>query len=302
MPDKYQFTVSPEEAGQQLKRIIKQKYHFSSRLMTKIKFGNLLICNGESVPGWTTANEGDKITVLMPEEQSHFPAEDIPIYPVYEDYDLLFIDKQAEVTVHPTKGHPDHTIANGLMNYMNQTGQSFKIRFINRLDMDTTGILIIGKNSYAQAELNKQMAANTTVKKYYAVVDGIIEEDEIEIDLPIGRPIEGNIARRVLPVSEGGYPSKTSVKVLQRYKTATLVDLRLHTGRTHQIRVHMAHIGHPLLGDWLYKGPCDIFDKRQALHSYYFECDHPVKKTRLKIKTDIPADIKELISKLESEL
>ena len=80
MPDKYQFTVSPEETDQQLKKIIKQKYHFSSRLMTKIKFGNLLICNGETVPGWTKANEGDKITVLMPEEQSHFPAEDIPIY------------------------------------------------------------------------------------------------------------------------------------------------------------------------------------------------------------------------------
>lgn len=301
MTEKYTFTVSSSEDGMQLKKIIKQKYHFSSKLMTKIKYNNLLKLNGKIVPGWTLANAGDTVCIALPDEQSHFPPENIPIYPLYEDEDLLFINKQADVTVHPTKGHPAHTIANGLMNYMLMTQQSFKIRFINRLDMDTTGILIIGKNSHTQAELNKQMSQNLTVKKYYAIVEGVIEDDEIEIDAPIGRPEDGNIARCVLDESNGGYPSRTSVKVLKRYKTATLVDLQLHTGRTHQIRVHMAHIGHPLLGDRLYKGPCDVFNKRQALHSYYFSCIHPIKGNKLEITAPIPDDLQNLINLLEQK-
>ena len=146
--------------------------------MSKLKYQHLVFLNGEEVAGWITPEVGDEISIKLPEEKSDFPAENIPIYPVYEDDDLLIINKQPGVTVHPTKGHPSHTIANGLMTYMDKTSQAFKVRFVNRLDMDTTGLLIIAKNSHAQDEVTKQMKAKTTEKRYKAIVNGIVEEDE----------------------------------------------------------------------------------------------------------------------------
>lgn len=298
---KYNFKITREESEFPLKTTIKKKYRFSSRLMTKIKFQNLIKLNGVAVPGWVVPSEGDTVSVDLPDESSHFPAEDIPIEPVYEDDDLLIINKQAGVTVHPTKGHPDHTIANGIMNYMNKTGSFFKVRFINRLDMDTSGILVIGKNSHAQAELNKQMMAGTTKKEYIAVAQGIITEDDFLIDAPIGRPSPDSVARGVISEADGGYPSKTHVRVLERFASSTLVSLDLLTGRTHQIRVHLSHIGHPLLGDRLYGGDQSLFPDRQALHACSYEFDHPVTKKRLKAEARIPDDISDLINTLRSE-
>lgn len=295
--EKFKFIVDEEFAGKQVKNAVKQKYKFSSRLMTKFKQQNLIFLNGESVPGWVVCNLGDEVSVKLPEEKSDFPAEDIPIYPVYEDDDLLILNKQPYVTVHPTRGHPEHTIANGLMKYMEDTNQSFKIRFVNRLDRDTTGLLIVAKNSHAQHELTKQMKANTVVKRYKAVVSGIIEEDKFTIDLPIGRPSEDSIKRGVLET--GGYDSITHVEVIERFPSGyTLVRLRLETGRTHQIRVHMSHIGHPLLGDWLYEGPCDLFPDRQALHSYGLVFTHPVTGKEISLEAPLPEDMEKLLEAL----
>ena len=304
--EKFTFVLSEEEAGIPLKKVIKAKYHFSSRLMTKIKYQDLLMLNGVPVPGYKTGNTGDTVTVSIPDEISHFEPQDIPLDIIYEDEDLLVINKQPGVTCHPTKGHKDQTIANGAMKYMQDTGQSFKIRFINRLDMDTSGILLLGKNSFVQAELIKQMDNDITEKKYIALVSGIIEEDEFLVDLPIGRPLPGTVNRMVVsPDSPDGYPSKTKVKVLHRFTEsnvckATLVELRLLTGRTHQIRVHMSHLGHPLLGDDLYGGPKDVFS-RQALHAYYFSCIHPVKKEKMEFFAPLPQDITDLIKTIEPD-
>ena len=302
--EKFTFVLSEEEAGIPLKKVIKAKYHFSSRLMTKIKYQDLLMLNGEPVPGYKTGNTGDTVTVSIPDEVSHFEPQDIPLDIIYEDDDLLVINKQPGVTCHPTKGHKDQTIANGAMKYMQDTGQSFKIRFINRLDMDTSGVLMLGKNSFVQAELIKQMDNDITEKKYLALVSGIVEEDEFLIDLPIGRPAPGTVNRMVVSTdSPEGYPSKTVVKVLNRFPNSklddvTLVELKLLTGRTHQIRVHMSHIGYPLLGDALYGGPTDSF-QRQALHALSFSCFHPIKKEKMEFIAPLPQDIKDLLLKLD---
>lgn len=301
---KFQYVVTEEDKGIPVKGLIRQRFTFSSRMRTKLKYQNLVRLNGEEVAGWITPNVGDILTINLPEEKSDFPAEDIPIYTVYEDDDILILNKQPGVTVHPTKGHPAHTLANGLMKYMEDTNQSFKIRFVNRLDMDTTGLLIVAKNAHAQEEITKQMKANTTEKRYKAIVNGIVAEDCFTIDLPIGRPDPENVVRAVM--EEGGYDSVTHVKVLDRYPSEThpsggytMVELLLETGRTHQIRVHMSHIGHPLVGDHLYGGENPELLDRQALHSYQLTINHPITKERMTLDAPLPEDMEKLIEKIK---
>lgn len=192
------------------------------------------------------------------------------------------------------------------MHHMLETGQSFKIRFINRLDTDTSGLLLVGKNSYSQNEITKQMRAKTIEKHYIAVVNGIVEEDEFLIDKPIGRPSQDEIRRAVLAEESGGYPSQTEVKVLERIDSEnpnfqfTVVELHLLTGRTHQIRVHMSSIGHILVGDSLYGDTHPDLIDRQALHAYRLALVHPITKERLDLRSNLPEDIQNLIKKIRS--
>lgn len=298
---KFEYIVIKEDEGVPVKGLLRTKFSFSSRLLTKLKYQHLVFLNGEEVAGWITPKVGDVLSIKLPDEKSDFPAEDIPIYPVFEDDDLLVLNKQPGVIVHPTKGHPTHTIANGLMKYMADTDQMFKIRFVNRLDMDTTGLLIVAKNSHSQDNLTKQMKANTVEKRYIAVTNGIIEEDEFTIDLPIGRPDPENVARGVM--MEGGFPSVTHVKVLERYpkgKGYTMVELLLETGRTHQIRVHMSHMGYPLVGDYLYGGENPWLLDRQALHAYRLSFRHPVTGEQLNLEAPLPKDMQEVLEKIKS--
>ena len=298
---KFEYIVTKEDEGVPVKGLLRTKFKFSSRLLTKLKYQHLVFLNGEEVAGWITPEIGDVLSIKLPEEKSDFPVEDIPIYPVFEDDDLLVLNKQPGVIVHPTKGHPSHTIANGLMKYMEDTEQMFKIRFVNRLDMDTTGLLIVAKNSHSQDNLTKQMKANTVEKRYIAVANGIIDKDAFTINLPIGRPDPENVARGVM--QEGGFPSITHVKVLERFpkgKGYTMVELLLETGRTHQIRVHMSHIGHPLVGDYLYGGENPWLIERQALHAFKLSFNHPLTGDRLEIEAPLPADIQEVIEKIKS--
>ena len=292
----FKFTVTKEDEGLGVKKLLRKHFNFSSRLFTKLKKEQSITLNGRVIQGWMIPVEGDEILAILPDEESHFPEADIPIEAAYEDEDLLIVNKQPYVTVHPTKGHPEGTIANGLMKYMRETGQKFKIRFVNRLDMDTSGLLIVGKNSHAQDDISNQMMANTTCKYYLALVWGIIEEDEFTIDLPIGKPEVDNPARCVM---EGGQDSITHVKVVERFnKGFTLVELKLETGRTHQIRVHMSHIGHPIVGDTLYAKEYEALLPRQALHAYKLEFDHPVTSNRIIVNSNLPEDIKELIESI----
>ncbi|MDD4377303.1 MAG: RluA family pseudouridine synthase [Eubacteriales bacterium] len=296
---KFEYIVKESDQGLCIKDLIRSNFSFSSRLLSKLRRQNLIMLNGITTAGWITPNPGDIISINLPDEKSDFPKENIPINPVFEDNDLLIINKQPGIIVHPTKGHPLHTIANGLMKYMEDNNQQFKIRFINRLDMDTSGLLVIAKNSHAQDDFTKQMKYNSIEKRYKALVKGIVEEDQFTINLPIGRPDPQRVERGVMV--DGGYPSITHVKVLKRYdKGYSLVELLLETGRTHQIRVHMSHIGHPVVGDHLYGGENPWLIERQALHAYSLSFDHPVTRQRITTTADLPLDIKktiELVSK-----
>ena len=188
-------------------------------------------------------------------------------------------------------------MANGIMQYMLDTNQSFKIRFVNRLDMNTSGLLVVAKNSHSQDELTKQMKENIIQKRYVALVKGIVEKDKGTIDAPLGRPDPERVERGVM---EGGYPSVTHYTVLERYpKGYSLVELLLETGRTHQIRVHMSHIGHPVLGDHLYGGENPWLIERQALHAYKLSFNHPVTGEFMELEAPMPEDMKETIEKLK---
>ena len=245
--------VTKEDEGMQVRDIMRIHFDFSARLRNKIKRDKLVTLNDEQTPGWIKPSVGDIIRIDLPEEKSHFEPQPIPLDIVYEDDDLLIINKQPGLIVHPTKGHPTGTVANALMYYMQQTKKPFKIRFVNRLDMDTSGLLVVAKNAYCQNDYTRQMKANLVQKRYLAIVKDIVASDHGTIDLPIGRPDPDNVARGVM---ENGAPSVTHYTVRNRFHASgyTLVELLLETGRTHQIRVHMSHIGHPVLGDWLYGG------------------------------------------------
>ncbi|MBQ3429673.1 MAG: RluA family pseudouridine synthase [Mogibacterium sp.] len=299
---KYEHTVTNEETGLTINQILRKNYKFSSRFRTKMKYQSLVDLNGTPTPGYIKPGVGDVIGVRLPEESSDFMPEDIPLDIVYEDEDIIIVNKQAGIIVHPTKGHPEHTIANAVMKYMEDTDQSFKVRFANRIDMDTTGMIIVCKNANAQNELSSQMRRNTVVKRYYALVEGNIAEDHFTVELPVGRPDPVSIRRTVM--YEGGKDAFSEFNVLGRYPSKcygdhTLVEVILHTGRTHQIRVHLSHIGHPIAGDELYEGGTFLI-KRQALHAYYIEFDHPMTKERVHFKTDIPEDMKEAIKELKN--
>ena len=313
----FTYTVKKKDVGLSIKELVRMNFTFSSRLLSKLKKENLILCDGESVPLWKVPESGSVISVTLPEEKSDFPAENIPISVVFEDEHLIIIDKQPGVVVHPTKGKPCHTIANGLMNKMLRDGENYKIRFVNRLDMNTSGLLIIAKNSHAQDELTKQMKTGYVKKKYKAIVTSPPSEDFGTVDLPIGRPDPNEVERWILPEELGGYPSVTHYKVLERYDGYGLLELSLETGRTHQIRVHLSSIGCPILGDHLYchgdpfeyrKNNWDsrveivssLID-RQALHAYYLSFLHPVSCQLMEFVSPLPDDMTSVIEKLKKK-
>lgn len=292
----FTYTITAEDKDLAIKQILRHRFQFSARMRNKIKREKLVYLNGEQIPGWITANPGDVLEIRLPEETSDFIPEDIPIRTVYEDSSLLIINKQPGIVVHPTKGHPQHTLANGIMKDMLDRDQSFKIRFMNRLDMDTSGIVAVAKNSHCQASFMKQSQAGFVEKRYLAIVKGLVKEDQGTIDLPIGQPDPERVERAVV---EGGSPSVTHYQVLDRFRAGySLVELSLETGRTHQIRVHMAAIGHPVVSDHLYGESNPFLIERQALHARKLAMLHPVTGEPVSFEAELPEDMANLLEKL----
>ncbi len=264
----------------------------SGRLFRKLYKEKMILVNGKFQRKGLILQKGDKITLLMADETENIEPEEMNLDIVYEDYDLLILNKQPNIVVHPTKSHQSNTLSNGIAFYFKKNNIKKKIRFVNRLDMDTTGLLIIAKNSYAHQQMALQFEDNTVEKKYLAIVSGIIEKDEGTIDLPIGREEDRSVKKTV---TESGQDARTSYRIVERYKNATLVEVQIHTGRSHQIRVHMEHLGHPIIGDSLYFEKSELIS-RQALHSYYLKAIHPRTKKPIEFKAPLPYDMINLIN------
>ncbi|SKC63863.1 RluA family pseudouridine synthase [Maledivibacter halophilus] len=290
------YKIEKEDTGIKLKEVLYDKLKLSGRLARKIKRSKNIFVNDYNISLDSSLRKGDIVKVIMPNETNNFKPQDIPIDVAYEDMDLLIINKQPNIVVHPTKGHYDNTIANGLANYLQKTGQVFKIRFINRLDMNTSGLLMIAKNPFAQQKLSDQMSKNAVEKKYLAVVRGVIKNKYGTVDVPIGLTDEDRIQRKVI---KDGRRSITHYQVLDSYNDASLVRLTLETGRTHQIRVHMKYIGHPIIGDELYGYVDKELINRQALHAETLRFYQPRTGEEKLVRAEMPQDIEQLITKLK---
>lgn len=292
---KYNLISYTNEEEMTLKEVLLDKLNFSVRSLSKMKREKSVLVNGVYKKPSLKVSCGDLIEVKIDEEKANFEPQDLNLQIIYDDFDIIMVNKPPFMVVHPTKSHYDNTIANGISYYIEKHKENVKIRFVNRLDMNTSGLVIVAKNAYAHHTLSTSMSENKVEKTYITVVNGIIDEDEGTINEPIYRPDEDSIKR---VIDERGQASITHYKVVERLKNATVLEVKLETGRTHQIRVHMAHIGHGIIGDELYGYVDENLINRQALHAYSLEFEQPRTKEILKFKIDIPKDMQELISKL----
>ncbi|MDR1796722.1 MAG: RluA family pseudouridine synthase [Clostridiales Family XIII bacterium] len=296
------WVVAELQDGMTVRTVLRRSKGVSSRLMRKAIYdtGELFV-NGSPARFVDKVRAGDEIRLVFPEEKSGFAPQDIPISVIYEDDDLLVLDKQPGIVVHPTKGHADGTVANGVMRHMLARGESYKIRFISRLDMDTSGVLLCGKNAHAQTDFARQAADGAVDKIYLAIVHGALRGGGL-IDTPIAPPSDGTPRRTVKPEAEGGYPSRTEWACEKVFapaasggRTYSLVRLRLLTGRTHQIRVHMASIGHPVVFDALYGETPGGAQRRQLLHAAALRFRHPRDGRALGFEAPLPQDMQDFL-------
>ena len=275
--------------------ICKDKLNISSRLFTKLKKEHIYL-NGELLNSYKPLKKDDILTVDMgyPEVQDNIVSNsDIKLNILYEDEWLLIINKPPFLPVHPTMRHFNNTLSNGVKAYYELIGLNKKIRPVNRLDKNTSGIVIFAKCEYIQEELTKQMKNKTFNKEYIALVNGnLLVDNEIKIiDSPIKRKADSIIERTISP---DGETALTEYKVIKNYDGFSEVSIQLLTGRTHQIRVHFQSIGHPVLGDSLYGKESNLI-KRQALHAKKVEFLHPISKQHINVEAELPDDIRSLI-------
>ncbi|MBF7096909.1 RluA family pseudouridine synthase [Alkalibacter mobilis] len=285
-----------ESENKLIKDYLQGNKGFSSRLLKFIKREGKILLNGKKVNVIQEMKPGDILTVLMPTEKIDAEPSEYKIEVVYEDSDVLIVNKEANMVTHPTKGHQENNLANGVAKYFVDHDIDAKIRFVNRLDRDTTGLVIIAKSKFAHQHIQGQMKDDKVVKIYYAVVEGRTPEIEGKIDLPIGRLTEESIVREI---TDTGKNSVTYYKCLKSNGQNSLVELRLETGRTHQIRVHMKEIGNPLAGDSLYNPEgSNTKIRRQALHSGKVGFFQPRSGQWIEVECRLPDDMLLLVEDL----
>lgn len=285
------YIVEHEFDGYEIGTYLKETKGYSSRGLRNLE----IYLNGKRIKNNAKKiKKLNRIVVIEKEKSTGIKAMDIPIDIAYEDENFLIINKEPYIIVHPTQKKVDKTLANAVVNHFEKTlGKTLVPRFYNRLDMNTSGLIIITKNAYSQAFLQEKTKVHKT---YMALVEGIVEKDSFLIDIPIGK-IGDELRRIELPVKDGGQSAQTKIKVIKRFteKNFTLIEAELLTGRTHQIRAHMSLVGHSLLGDELYGGDLSLA-KRQMLHAYKLEFENPKNNEILKVEIDLPEDMKEIIN------
>ncbi|ANE48596.1 pseudouridine synthase [Paenibacillus swuensis] len=304
------YEVSADEEGMLLRTIMHQRMHISRKLTSHLKqteYGILL--NGERVYINVKVSAGDRVEIRMEEEISEdILPQEMPLQILYEDEHLLMMNKQAGIIVHPTHGHYTNTLANGIVHYWQSKGERVRFRPIHRLDQETSGVLAIAKNPWVHQHVSEQMIAGEVEKLYLAVVYGCPPLKAGTVQAPIDRDAEQPHLRVVTPAGTG-YDAITHYETVKTYGPLTLVRLRLETGRTHQIRVHMKYLGCPLIGDKMYidhqyqslMQSMEGRISRHALHAERLSFKHPVTAERMVFTAPLPDDLKHLLSELDHE-
>ncbi|MFC7394113.1 RluA family pseudouridine synthase [Scopulibacillus cellulosilyticus] len=286
--------IGPEHDGVLLRDYLLKEQQLSRRALKAIKFNEgFLYVNDEPKTVRYQLKAGDIVKIMFPPEgisPSLLP-EPIPLNIIYEDEHALVINKPPDIPVIPSQKYSTGTIANGVLFHLEQQNLAYTVHTVNRLDRDTSGLLLIAKHRHAHDFFVKMQKEHHIHRRYLAVVHGTLDKDNDVIDAPIGRK-EGSIIERC--VRPDGKPARTHYKMIKTFSDFTLVAIRLETGRTHQIRVHFSHIGHPLLGDDLYGGSTDRI-QRQALHSFELRFIHPFTHQEQCFHAMPPTDIRSLV-------
>ncbi|WPC04397.1 23S rRNA pseudouridine(1911/1915/1917) synthase RluD [Pseudomonas benzenivorans] len=298
--------------GQRLDQVAAQLFaeHSRSRLSAWIKEGRLTVDGAVLRPRDIVHGGAQLVLDAEQEAQGEWVAQYIELDIVYEDDQLLVINKPAGLVVHPAAGHADGTLLNALLHHVPDIVNVPRAGIVHRLDKDTTGLMVVAKTIQAQTQLVDQLQKRTVSRIYECVVIGVITAGG-KIDAPIGR---SSAQRQRMAVTDGGKPAVSHYRVLERFRSHTHARVKLETGRTHQIRVHMSHIGYPLVGDPVYAGRFRIPPAasptlvqslkefpRQALHARFLELDHPVTGKRMKWESPLPDDLVWLLSLLRQD-
>ena len=246
---------------------------------------------------------GDIITIEQPTpKEIELKAENIPIDIIYEDDNIIVVNKPKGMVVHPANGNPNGTLVNAIMaickDSLSGIGGEIRPGIVHRLDKDTSGLLIIAKNDEAHVDMSEQIKNHEVKKTYIALVRGVIKENEATIDMPIGR---SQSDRKKMAVNKNGKNAVTHIKVLKRYEKYTLLEINIETGRTHQIRVHLSHIGYPIVGDYTYSNGKNEFGViGQCLHAKRLEFKHPITQKEMKLEAPLPEYFEEILKKLDN--
>ncbi len=320
----YRFVADKGQGLLRVDKFLMARMESTSRnkIQTATKAGNVLV-NGSVVKANYKVKPLDVVTIVLsfPPREIELIAQDIPIDILYEDDDILLVNKQAGMVVHPGHGNYTGTLVNALIHHFKdlplQNNEPVKPGLVHRIDKNTSGVLLIAKNEMAQTKVAKMFFDKKVERLYHALVWGDIQQDSGTIEGHIGRSLKNRQVMDVFPGGEHGKSAVTHYKVLQRYGYVTLVECRLETGRTHQIRAHFKHIGHPLFNDDTYGGDrilkgttftkykqfvqnCFKACPRQALHAKTLAFNHPATGEKMFFNSDLPADMEQLLEKWEN--
>ncbi len=289
------YVITTEYSGFTIEKFLKAQGYSSANITAIKKMPENTVVNGI----WEHMNKklqnGDTLKVNIQETDSSqkIPAVEMPLDIVYEDEDIIVINKPAGLSIHPSLNHYEDSLANGLAYYYESQGKPFIFRCANRLDKNTSGLTVIAKHLVSGNILSTMVKNRQFHREYYAIVRGSLKQPEGTIDAPIGRVDDSIIARQV--DLENGERAITHYKVIEEKNGHSLISIHLETGRTHQIRVHFKYIGHPLIGDHLYN-PDMEFMQRQALHSHKISFEHPITKKAMEFVAPLPNDMQSIFS------
>lgn len=299
------YIVNEEENGKRLDVYIASKDEETTRssAQRQIEQGNVVV-NGKVITKVSyKVAEGDNIKIEEQEPvEIELKAQNIPIDVVYEDKDIIVVNKPKGMVVHPANGNPDGTLVNAIMaickDSLSGIGGEIRPGIVHRLDKDTSGLLIVAKNDMAHVNMSEQIKRHEVKKTYIALVRGVVKENEATIDMPIGR---SNSDRKKMAVTKNGKNAVTHIKVLKRYDKYTLLEINIETGRTHQIRVHLAYIGYPVIGDYIYSNGKNEFGiVGQCLHAKSLEFKHPITGKDMKLEAPLPEYFEKVLQELDT--